>query len=372
MLISTLEIDAKIFIYHGTAEDGQEIWFRNVFNINEIPDSAMLNLSTDGQILAYINGRIVGTQSIWPNRKIVDNATMQRQKGVATQSVNVRHLLRTGRNVIAIWYAPCIDVKALTERYDSKSCDITGNSVALTTGSGAITSSNARAITTGSGAITSSNSSAIAVNSGSITPDITVTLPDTSDVIPVLNAVIPGSKFQLSAEITIKTKTEKKDILTPRTNWLCKIAPASLTPYGENIDASIYSSSWKNTVLNIKPDWIRPNMSWYQPAIWNTVEPEGGYARNTLRAKLNVTNDSTQIYYFPYEETGQLRITIRNAKKGQELNINGMTYICTGETDEQFFTRFTTVKTDKVTVSNIGKQKFPSIQNIEMIILKKI
>lgn len=306
MLLATAhEANAKIFIHHNSAKEGQEVWFRTVFDIRELPDSAFLEMSTSGYLLAYINGRVAGTQSIWPFRPIVNKEYQQKQKGIACQSIDVRHLLRTGRNVLSIWYAPCIDMKLLQETSDTITCESTTNTL-----------------------------------------------------------------YQLSTLLTIKKGEKTETLCSTNSNWLCKVAPVQMTKYGEDCNSPAITANWKKQVLEISPDWIRPEKSWYEKSKWNTVEDQGEYAYNTISANLNEVTDSMQTYYFPYKATGQLRITLRNAKRGQVIDVNGMRYTCLGETDEQFFTRFSTITTDIVEISKTDENKLPNIQNLELILLK--
>lgn len=296
---------AKVFIHHTGAREGQEVWFHSNFDVKSLPDSAFLTLETGGYVLAYINGRVVGTQRIWPYRPVVDINTGQKQAGVASQAINVTHMLRIGRNALTVWYAPCIDMKLLRE-----------------------------------------------------TPD---TLTAESTTFPM---------YQLSAMLIAKKGLKTDTLSTSNSNWLCKIAPATMTLFGEDYNAAEYDAKWKNNVLAITPEWVKPEKAWYEKAKWNSVEDKGQYACNTITAKLNEKTDSMLTYYFPYHATGQLRVTIRGARKNQEIDINGMRYVCTGETDEQMFTRFSTISTDVVEIQKVGKDKLPNIQNLELIILE--
>ena len=47
-----------------------------------------------------------------------------------------------------------------------------------------------------------------------------------------------------------------------------------------------------------------------------------------------------------------------------------MRYRCNGKMDEQFFTRFTTVKTDSIIITSRDGNKLPELANAEIIMLK--
>ena len=47
-----------------------------------------------------------------------------------------------------------------------------------------------------------------------------------------------------------------------------------------------------------------------------------------------------------------------------------MRYRCIGKMDEQFFTRFTTVKTDSIIITSRDGTKLPELADAEIIMLK--
>lgn len=306
MLATTNKVFAKVFIYHGAAMEGQQVWFHNVFSVKEIPDSAMLSMSSSGYLLAYVNGRVVGTQSIWPYRPVMDKVSGQKRQGIATQSIDIRRLLRTGKNVISIWYAPCIDARMASLSEDS-----------------------------------------------------------------TLVAATSFPLYQLSPELNLWKGNKKETLCTTENNWLCRISNVVTTLYGEDCDATAFTDEWKKISIDVTPEWVRPEKAWREPVKWDTIEGIGEYACNTITAVPNEITDSTQAFYFPTGMTGQIRITLRGTKKGQILDVNGMKYVCLGVSDEQFFTRFTTLTAEEVMITNDMSDPQPKVQSVEMILLNQ-
>ena len=62
---------------------------------------------------------------------------------------------------------------------------------------------------------------------------------------------------------------------------------------------------------------------------------------------------------------GTIRITIREAHRGEKLNINGFQYVCNGELDEQAFFRFKFQNQRIYTLTWNGRFKKSNIVNIE-------
>lgn len=304
----------KVFLHHPEAHGGQEIWFRNIFMLNERPDSAVLTLSTSGYAMAYINERVADTQTIWPYRALERTINRgdslpelhQFQQGIATKSIDVTHLVGSGRNILAIWYAPCINVAEMALAEENDSID---------------------------------------------TPS--------------------ASRYQLLPKLTIWRNNRSYTVVCEDSEWYCHHATAAMTTSGEDFDAEKYNPEWKQLVITNQQEWMNPGKSWIEPTEWYTVDGAAAMAYTTVNARSNWKTDKSETFYIPRPMQGQLRITLRGTNKGQLLRINGMNYRCNGTTDEQMFTRFATVITDSITIENVNGKKFPAIQSVEMIGVRK-
>lgn len=315
------EMRGKVFINHPSQKDGDEVWFRSSFELKELPDSASLTLTTSGYVLAYINGRIAFPEIIWPYRPL--SRTIERGNslpplrqyttGMATRTINVRPLLNRGRNVIALWYAPCVNIKNLADK------------------------------------------------------EHWMAMPDSiRKPLDYYNHSI----HQVSPSLTVKKNDRSRMIVGPESNWLCHIASSRITINGEDTDATEYIDNWKGNDFSFNSTWVAAERSWTEMMEWNTLHNDMPCIGRITEAKKNYSTGNQQIYYIPYEMSGLLRITLRDTRKGQELTVNGMRYRCLGIEDEQIFTRFATITTDSISITNNSKRAFPDIQRIEMIELK--
>ena len=307
----------RYFICHPTAEKGEEVWFHSILPINKLPDSASISISTTGFVLVYVNGRNATTATLWPYRP-------NNSPGIASQDIDITTLLSYGRNVISIWYAPCLQPLSQTS-------GSIGNAFATHSD---ITSDR------GSNAFTTQYQ-------GSQTGDC-----------------------QISVCITTVTEGKEQRFCNTERDWLCSIAAGKMTRKGEDYDAMAYQQDWKSFIYAVTPLWIGAEKSMLSHPILNDIPDIPLRARKIFEPiSVYESNDTTRCY-FPLGAEGQIRLTIRGARKGQEIDVNGMRYRCIGKMDEQFFTRFTTVKTDSIIITSRDGTKLPELADAEIIMLK--
>lgn len=292
----------RYFICHPTAEKGEEVWFHSILPINKLPDSASISISTTGFVLVYVNGRNATTATLWPYRP-------NNMQGVASQDIDITCLLSYGRNVISIWYAPCLQPF-------HPSSSFLGNTFTA-----------------------SSQGYHIGV-------------------------------CQISVCITTVTEGKEQRFCNTERDWLCSIAAGKMTRKGEDYDAMAYQQDWKSFIYAVTPLWIGAEKSMLSHPILNDIPDIPLRARKIFEPiSVYESNDTTRCY-FPLGAEGQIRLTIRGARRGQEIDVNGMRYRCIGKMDEQFFTRFTTVKTDSIIITSRDGTKLPELADAEIIMLK--
>lgn len=101
----------------------------------------------------------------------------------------------------------------------------------------------------------------------------------------------------------------------------------------------------------------------------NTVLPQ--YPTNERRLKTILQpvaeyEDSVGVHYgFARPFQGMVRLTLRGAMLGEHIVADGMSYVCSGEMDEQLFRRFTTGEVYWITVSGDESFRRSQIQKVE-------
>ncbi|MCI7269109.1 MAG: alpha-L-rhamnosidase N-terminal domain-containing protein, partial [Prevotella sp.] len=192
----------RYFICHPTAEKGEEVWFHSILPINKLPDSASISISTTGFVLVYVNGRNATTATLWPYRP-------NNSPGIASQDIDITTLLSYGRNVISIWYAPCLQPLSQT--------------------SGSI----GNAFATHSDITSDRENNAFATQyQGYQTGDC-----------------------QISVCITTVTEGKEQRFCNTERDWLCSIAAGKMTRKGEDYDAMAYQQDWKSFIYAVTPLW---------------------------------------------------------------------------------------------------------------------
>ena len=105
VVLSSARTWAGTYLFHPSAFPQEQVWFQCPFQSNnESSDRIYLRLSTTGYVLPYINGRIAIKASIWPSRPM-------NREGVAENVIDITRLVKSGNNVIALWYAPIVGQK---------------------------------------------------------------------------------------------------------------------------------------------------------------------------------------------------------------------------------------------------------------------
>jgi alpha-L-rhamnosidase len=87
------------WIHHPDAPLEKHIWFRKNLTLEKAPASAFLHVASLGYHELYVNGRAAAPGEFGPALTRID-------KRVLYRTYDVRHLLKPGDNVIALWHAP--------------------------------------------------------------------------------------------------------------------------------------------------------------------------------------------------------------------------------------------------------------------------
>lgn len=130
---------------------------------------------------------------------------------------------------------------------------------------------------------------------------------------------------------------------------------------------------------NIDEDW---NSTLFYPTLWQNAIPCNGalapIENNECLYKSERVNKVIRPSYFDIEGDsvlyefnigfyGYIRVTLRDAKKGENIHIGGMDYICNGNMDEQAYRKFTQGYNRRIIISGDRNFRKSQIQNVEGI-----
>lgn len=310
---------------HPTPDDTSHVWFSRTIVTSEkdMPRAAYIRVATTGRFVLYVNGRNVSTALFTPDRQKGDTA-------VAAIAYDVQRFLRTDTNTIALLYCPSMR----THRQVS---------------------------------------------------------------VCFYGIAADSSPFAVSG-------TDRPCFaLNGNAGWLCRHADTWQThDGGEAMNRNLYPYRWTDAnqplalwqaveetstsqPLNTTPPQPLTTTTPHHLTTINTLSSEDICGYNPLRINPLVDNAARiSRIYTPLltEQSGDtltvhlvpnrrhlIRVTLRGCRRGERIRIGNLQYVCTGEMDEQAFTRFS--PTDQNTVTISGDRHFccEQVQEVESICL---
>ncbi len=127
--------------------------------------------------------------------------------------------------------------------------------------------------------------------------------------------------------------------------WLCAPANVISSAYGEIIDAREYIPDWNMCAIPVQMKWSNAKetgLQWSDALSQSNVSGLSDYNIKVVgMSSFDLDDDGkTVAYNFGKAFWGTVRITVRDAKKGERILIDGSEYVCRGALDEQFVGRF--------------------------------
>lgn len=155
-------------------------------------------------------------------------------------------------------------------------------------------------------------------------------------------------------------------------SWLC--APANVVSLadGEAMDAREYVQDWNMCTIPMQMRWSNARetgLAWMQTWPLYTARGLSDYNIKVVRtSSFDVDDDGkTVTYNFGKAFWGTFRITVRDAKRGERIWIDGSEYVCKGVLDEQFVGRFVHKGIRKVVISGDSNFRKSHVVKVEGI-----
>ena len=310
---------------HPTPDDTSHVWFSRTIVTSEkdMPRAAYIRVATTGRFVLYVNGRNVSTALFTPDRQKGDTA-------VAAIAYDVQRFLRTDTNTIALLYCPSMR----THRQVS---------------------------------------------------------------VCFYGIAADSSHFAVSG-------TDRPSFaLNGNAGWLCRHADTWQThDGGEAMNRNLYPYRWTDAnqplalwqaveetstsqPLNTTPPQPLTTTTPHHLTTINPLSSEDICGYNPLRINplvdnaarisriytplLTEQNEDTLTVHLVPNRRHLIRVTLRGCRRGERIRIGNLQYVCTGEMDEQAFTRFS--PTDQNTVTISGDRHFccEQVQEVESICL---
>lgn len=211
-----------------------------------------------------------------------------------------------------------------------------------------------------------------------LTLNVTRFLKTDSNVVALIYAPIAGDREIAAAEPQIAINYYGKDgngqsfSHASSTDWLCKAAPLYIYKGGEYVDGRKNQYLWRELYTDI--------------ATWQSAQPTNGPVASEelrsfyqteritkiIRPKFFDLQGDSVVYDFGDGFTGNVRLTMRNARRGEVIRVGNLEYVCSGATDEQASLMFTTQYCRKVIISGNRLFNRSHITNVEGIAIEPV
>lgn len=315
---------------HPTPDDTSHVWFSRtiVTSKKDMPRAAYIRVATTGRFVLYVNGRNVSTALFTPDRQKGDTA-------VAAIAYDVQRFLRTDTNTIALLYCPSMR----THRQVSVSFY-------------GIAADNSHFAVSG----TDRPCFALNGNAGWLCRHADTW--QTHDGGEAMNRNLYPYRWTDANQPLALWKAVKETSTSQHLNTTTPHHLNTTTPH-------ISTSHHLNTINTLSSE----DICGYNPLRINPLVDNAARISRIYTPLLTEQSGDTLTVHLVPNRRHLIRVTLRGCRRGERIRIGNLQYVCTGEMDEQAFTRFS--PTDQNTVTISGDRHFccEQVQEVESICL---
>lgn len=340
---------------HPTPDDTSHVWFSRTIVTSEkdMPRAAYIRVATTGRFVLYVNGRNVSTALFTPDRQKGDTA-------VAAIAYDVQRFLRTDTNTIALLYCPSmrthrqVSVCFYGIAADSSHFAVSGTDrpcFALNGNAGWLCRHADTWQTHDGGEAMNRN----------LYP---YRWTDANQPLALWQAVEETSPSQPL------TTTTPHHLNTPTPQPLNTTPPQPLnTTTPQHISTSQHLTTTTPHHLTTINTLSSEDICGYSPLRINPLVDNAARISRIYTPLLTEQSGDTLTVHLVPNRRHLIRVTLRGCRRGERIRIGNLQYVCTGEMDEQAFTRFS--PTDQNTVTISGDRHFccEQVQEVESICL---
>ena len=340
---------------HPTPDDTSHVWFSRTIVTSEkdMPRAAYIRVATTGRFVLYVNGRNVSTALFTPDRQKGDTA-------VAAIAYDVQRFLRTDTNTIALLYCPSmrthrqVSVCFYGIAADSSHFAVSGTDrpcFALNGNAGWLCRHADTWQTHDGGEAMNRN----------LYP---YRWTDANQPLAMWQAV------EETATSQPLTTTTPHHLNTPTPQPLTTTPPQPLnTTTPQHISTSQHLTTTTPHHLTTINTLSSEDICGYSPLRINPLVDNAARISRIYTPLLTEQSGDTLLVHLVPNRRHLIRVTLRGCRRGERIRIGNLQYVCTGEMDEQAFTRFS--PTDQNTVTISGDRHFccEQVQEVESICL---
>lgn len=329
---------------HPTPDDTSHVWFSRTIVTSEkdMPRAAYIRVATTGRFVLYVNGRNVSTALFTPDRQKGDTA-------VAAIAYDVQRFLRTDTNTIALLYCP-----SMRTRRQVSVCFY------------GIAADNSRFAVSG----TDRPCFALNGNAGWLCRHADTW--QTHDGGEAMNRNLYPYRWT-DANQPLALWKAVEETATPQ-HHNTSTPQHNTTPQRHNITtphnttASLNTSTPQHNNITTTP-LSSEDICGYSPLRINPLVDNAARISRIYTPLLTEQSGDTLTVHLVPNRRHLIRVTLRGCRRGERIRIGNLQYVCTGEMDEQAFTRFSPTDQNTVTISGDRHFSCEQVQEVESICL---
>ena len=319
---TTGDFDCR-WLSHPTPDDTSHVWFSRtiVTSAKDMPRAAYIRVATTGRFVLYVNGRNVSTALFTPDRQKGDTA-------VAAIAYDVQRFLRTDTNTIALLYCPSMRTR--------RQVSVCFYGIAADSSHFAVSG-------------TDRPSFALNGNAGWLCRHADTW--QTHDGGEAMNRNLYPYRWT--------------DANQPLAMWKAVEETSPSQHLTTTTPQHISTSQHLNTINTLSSE----DICGYNPLRINPLVDNAAHISRIYTPLLTEQSGDTLTVHLVPNRRHLIRVTLRGSRRGERIRIGNLQYVCTGEMDEQAFTRFS--PTDQNTVTISGDRHFccEQVQEVESICL---
>ena len=340
---------------HPTPDDTSHVWFSRTIVTSEkdMPRAAYIRVATTGRFVLYVNGRNVSTALFTPDRQKGDTA-------VAAIAYDVQRFLRTDTNTIALLYCPSMRTR--------RQVSVCFYGIAADSSHFAVSGTDRPCF-------------ALNGNAGWLCRHADTW--QTHDGGEAMNRNLYPYRWTdanqpLALWQAVKETSTSQPLTTTTPHHLNTPTPQPLnTTTPQHISTSQHLNTTPPQPLNTTtPHHLTTintlsseDICGYSPLRINPLVDNAARISRIYTPLLTEQSGDTLTVHLVPNRRHLIRVTLRGCRRGERIRIGNLQYVCTGEMDEQAFTRFS--PTDQNTVTISGDRHFccEQVQEVESICL---
>ena len=347
------------WLSHPAPDDTSHVWFSRtiVTSAKEMPRAAYIRVATTGRFVLYVNGRNVSTALFTPDRQKGDTA-------VSAIAYDVQRFLRTDTNTIALLYCPSMRTR--------RQVSVCFYGIAADSSHFAVSGTDRPcfAINGNAGWLCrhadtwQTHDGGEAMNRNLYPHRWT----DPNQPLALWQAVEESSTPQHHNTSTQHISTSQHNNTTTSHHHNTTASLNTSTPQHNNITTTpqhISTPQHNNTTTSLSSE----DICGYSPLRPNPLVDNAARISRIYTPLLTEQSGDTLTVHLVPNRRHLIRVTLRDCRRGERIRIGNLQYVCTGEMDEQAFTRFS--PTDQNTVTISGDRHFccEQVQEVESISL---